>query len=96
MAIVVEEEKNSKGIMGILVWAVLLIAAGVAVYYIFFRNPELIEIATPASFQNTERLSRVKLTPEEITQNPLFLKLKSYVNPLSTEANGRQNPFLGF
>ncbi|MEK7608831.1 MAG: hypothetical protein AAB495_04600 [Patescibacteria group bacterium] len=96
MAIVIEGEKRTKGIIGILVWIIVLVAVGAAAYYIFFRRPEIIEIATPANFQNTERLSKVKLTPEEITQNPLFLKLKAYVSPLVSENAGRQNPFLGF
>lgn len=96
MAILVESEKKSRGFIGLIVWIIVVVVLGAAIYYIFFKRPDLVEIPSPASFQNTERLSRIKLTPAEIVQNPVFQALRSYVAPVSIETTGKQNPFLGF
>ena len=80
--------------MGIVVWLVILASVGASVYYVFFKRPELVEIATPANLRSTEELSKIKLSPEEIVSNPNFQVLKSYAVPLSVVGGGRANPFL--
>ena len=96
MAIVIEEEKNKIGIFTIVAWLVVLILIGSAVYYIFFKKPQYIELSPPSDFSNTAALSKVKLSPEEIVNSPNFQVLKQYITPPSTGNAGRQNPFLGF
>ena len=96
MAIVVEEEKNTRaGIAGLLMWAVIIIAVIVAAYYIFFKRPELVELATPARFANIEQLLKEEIKPEEVLSNPRFRNLQPYVKPLAPPAGGSENPFLG-
>lgn len=97
MAIVVEEEKQSKGsFIGVLIWIVILSVLGAIVYYIFFKKPQTIEVLQPVGFKNTEALSKINLNTEELVQSPAFQALKSYI-PLPKPINaGRTNPFLGF
>lgn len=95
MAIVVEEEhKSSQGLVGLVVWGLVFIIVGVAVYYVFFKRPDLVEQATP-SLTNTEALSKINLQPDEVINSASFQALHSYVSPLTVQAGGRANPFLG-
>jgi hypothetical protein len=95
MAIVVEEEqKSSSGLVSLIVWALIFIVVGVAVYYVFFKRPDLVEQATP-SLTNTAALSRIELKPDEVINSPNFQALRSYVEPLTPPSGGRANPFLG-
>ncbi len=97
MAIVVEEEKSASAGWGtIAVWAILIAILGVSVYYVFFRRPDLVEVATPANFQDAVEISKIKLDPSAVINSAQFKALQSYANPLSTESSGgRTNPFLG-
>lgn len=97
MAIVVEEEpKKSQGLVGMIIWALIFVIVGVAVYYVFFKRPDLVEQATPASSTTTEALSKIELKPGEVINSPSFQALQSYVEPLTPQGGGgRSNPFLG-
>ncbi len=97
MAIVVEEENSQSGggWGGFIVWGLVFVVVAVAVYYIFFRRPDLVEIHTPANFEDSVQLSRVHLNPDEIVNNPLFSSLQRYAEPLQPTAANRPNPFLG-
>lgn len=97
MAIVVEEEKRSSlNIIGVMMWGLVIVAIGLAAYYLFFKRPELIPITVPANFQNAESLSNIQLNPEEVLENSTFKALKTLVNPVKPEGVGKANPFLGF
>lgn len=95
MAIVVEEEQNSgRGFGGLIVWGLVFIIIAVAVYYVFFKRPDLVEQATPSG-TNTEALSKIELKPDEVINSASFQALHSYVQPLTAQGGGRANPFLG-
>jgi hypothetical protein len=95
MAIIVEEQQQSSGNWGsILLWGMVFVILAIAVYYILFKRPDLVEVATPQNFQNAVQLSKIKLDPNEVIGSPLFKSLQSYTEPLTPSAQGRTNPFL--
>ena len=94
MAIIVEEERPKVSITQILMWLAVLIVMGIAVYYIFFAKPEIVDIAIPSTFQNVNPLAEVTLNPEDVINGPAFQALKQYVTPPSPGNAGRSNPFL--
>ncbi len=98
MAIVIEEgtKKNSLTIINVLLWVLFLAGLGAFGYYIFFKQPELVEVAAPASFSSTEQISKLELHPEEIISNSQFKSLKSYVTIPAPSNIGRSNPFSQF
>ncbi len=94
MAIVIEEEKNRISPISIATWLVVLIIIGLAAYYIFFTQPELIEVAAPSNFQNIDPLSKINLNPEDVVNGSGFQSLKPTITlPVPGNA-GRDNPFL--
>lgn len=96
MAIVIEEEqKKSVSWVTIILWVVVVSVLGLAAYYLFFYRPELIPIAIPDNFKNTEELSHIDLNLN-ILEDPVFKSLKAGVSALNPQASGRSNPFLGF
>ena len=100
MAIVVEEEKRGGGVGGgllnSLLWIALIGGIAFGAYYVFFQKPELVEIAVPSDFKNTEQISKLELHPEEVLESPQFKNLRAYVTPLPLPETGKSNPFLGF
>lgn len=96
MAIVIEEEKKSgSGIVTLFLWVILIGAILAGAYYIFFKQPELLEVAMPADFKNTEQISKIELKPEELLNNAQFKSLKAHIPIPLTPSTGRPNPFLG-
>lgn len=95
MAIVVEREErsNSKVVKGV-IWGMIVLIIAAAIYYIFFKRPELVEIPVPQNFKSTEELSKVRLSPEEVVTNPAFQLLRPYITPLVPPPSGKANPFL--
>ena len=63
-------------------------------YYLFFVQPSLIEKSTSPQLQSIKGLSKIKLDPEAIINNPRFQILKQYVNPIEIGQVGKENPFL--
>ncbi len=97
MAIILQEEKREgSSLMSIIVWLGILASIGAAVYYIFFKNAELVETIVPSTFENTAELARIRLNPDEVIGNPKFQALKPYITPVATKNAGRTNPFSGF
>lgn len=96
MAIVVEAEARRTNFVRFFIWLVILGVIIAAVYYIFFKTPELVEVVVPPTFRNTEELSRISLNPESVVQSPTFNALRPYVTPLVPPPPGRPNPFLAF
>jgi hypothetical protein len=96
MAIVVEEENRSTGNLSMLVtWGVVFVVLIVAVYYIFFKRPDLVNINPSADFQSAEQLSQVTLNPDAIVNSTRFKSLQTYAAQVSPSSGGRSNPFLG-
>ena len=98
MAIIVEEEKSSIGLVRVAGWAVFVIVVCVATYYIFFAAPETVIIPPPADFQAISSVAQFTLQPTDVLQNPTFQTLKAPSFPLPTPtgpaALGRPNPFV--
>ncbi len=95
MAIVIEEKRNSSGIINFLIWLVILGIIGASVYYIFFKNPELVEFTAAPSFKDVQQLSKITLNPGDSINNPAFQALKQYITVTTPENPGRSNPFMG-
>jgi len=96
MAIIIEEETNKISIVSILSWLAVLVIIGVAVYYVFFTKPQLVEVAAPPNFKDIDPLAKISLNPEDVVNSQAFQSLKPYVTIGTPEAAGRQNPFLPF
>lgn len=97
MAIVIEEErKSSVSILGILTWVIILGAIVLSGYYLFFQRPDIIPVAVPDNFKNTEALSNVDPNLSNVLNDPAFANLKNPVTSPTAPATGRPNPFLGF
>ena len=96
MAIVVEEKRNPGSIINFLIWIAVLATAGASVYYIFFKNPELVEFTASSSFKNLQQLSKISINPQELINNAEFQALKRYVTVTPPQNFGRSNPFLSF
>ena len=94
MATIIEEGKNGRGgIVRLLMWLMVLIIIGAAGYYIFFAEPQLVEIATPASFKSIDPLAGINLNPEDVINGVEFQSLKIYVTPPRPGNAGKANPF---
>lgn len=96
MAIVIEEQRSGTKIVTVITWLAILLGVGAAIYYVFFKKPQFIELSPPSNFSNTGELAKIELNPEEIINSPGFQSLKQYVTPLRPTNFGRQNPFLSF
>lgn len=96
MAILVEEKKEDSGIFNIVVWVVILTIILAAVYYIFFKQPQLVEFTVSPSFQNIQQLSQINIGSDKLVNNTTFQTLKQYITVAQPENIGRPNPFLGF
>jgi flagellar basal body-associated protein FliL len=92
MAIVVEEEKKTNWVTIITVVVVLAIVF-VGGYYLFFKNPELIEVVAPDRLQQLNQLSQAKFDPSAVVDSPAFKALRDYTSPLVLPSAGRADPF---
>lgn len=80
--------------MGFVIWLLLIIIILAGAYYVFFKKPELISIPTPPGFEEAQRISRIRLNPQEVLDNPKFRSLRSYITPSEARNFGKANPFL--
>ncbi len=96
MAIVIEEQKTRSGFVTFLLWIVILGIIVGAAYYLFFSQPQLIEVVVPSNFQNAQSISKISVNPQIV--NPLLQNLKVLIPGAGgVPANlGRQNPFLSY
>lgn len=96
MAIIVEEPKAPKNwglIIGI-VAVVVVIFSGF--YFLFFKQPVLIEMVIPAPIQETESLAKITFDPTSIQNNEVFKTLRQYAASTTVGELGRPNPFLPY
>lgn len=96
MAIIVEEEKRGSGILTFITWVTIIGVIGFASYFVFFKQPEIIDIVVPPEFEDIEEISKAELRPEAIESDPVFNSLKQYVTLPKEGEVGRSNPFLPF
>ena len=93
MAILIEEEKkkiNWFALLSIIVVAGILFAT---VYYLFFINPESIEVIVPHRLKVLEQVEQIKFNPAEILDNPILRNLTQKVAPIIPEPTFNSNPF---
>ncbi|HTY40077.1 MAG TPA: hypothetical protein VMC43_03245 [Candidatus Paceibacterota bacterium] len=97
MAIVIEEQReNGSNLGSVLVWVGILIIIAAAVYYLFFAQPELIEVAAPSGFQATEQITKIDLNADDVVKSGSFAALQEHVTLPTNDQFGRPNPFLAF
>lgn len=94
MAILVEEEKKSVNWVGILTALVIVGILFAGGYYVFFKDPGVIEgITAPKELQNITQLSKTNIDPNKIIQSAEFKNLRDLADPLNLPSAGRANPF---
>lgn len=96
MAITFEEEKKSVNIGSILFVVVLAVIFFGGGYYLFFKSPDIIDVASPERLREIAQISRIEIDPDEIIQSPIFQSLQDYRSPLTLPQTGRDNPFSPF
>lgn len=95
MAIITEDRQSGSGIMGVLIWMIVLILIGVGAYYIFFVKPPLTSsLEQSDDFKKVKSISSAKLDTKEIIDKLGSLNLKNYITWEESENKGRTNPFL--
>ena len=94
MAILVEEEKKSANWVGILTTVVIIGMLFAGGYYVFFKDPGVIEgLTAPKDIQNITQLSKTNIDPNKIIQSAAFKTLRDLADPLILPTAGRSNPF---
>jgi hypothetical protein len=94
MAILVEEEKKSVNWVGIATTIIIIGILFFGAYYIFFKDPGVIEgLTAPKEVQNITQLSKTNIDPSKIIQSTEFKNLKDLADPLVLPSVGRANPF---
>jgi hypothetical protein len=97
MAIIVDEGEKKTNIFGIIGWLVFLCIAGVAVYYVFFVQPQLVVIPSAGNLSAIAPITQVSLQPNAVIQNPAFQALTDTIplpSPQGPAPVGRTNPFI--
>ena len=93
MAIVVEEEKDRGGVVVLLGWLVVIITIILAVYLIFFKNPQIIEKVGPTNFRQTAQVAKLNFNVNILGESALTTR-QAYVPPVGDGTVGKPNPFL--
>lgn len=96
MAIVIEQEKKPVNWFNVIVIIVVVAILFAVVYFIFFNQPQLIDVVVPGTLSNIKELSQVQIDPTPVvgTLNKYFTN--NYGSSLTIPTPGRPNPFLPF
>ena len=97
MAIIVDEGKKKSNLPAILAWVVFIGIALVAVYYVFFAAPTLVNIPASGKLSTIAPIVSAKLDPQTVVGQPQFQALQSTITvptPQSPNGTGRPNPFI--
>ena len=97
MAIIVDEEEKKSNLFSVVGWLALFIIVGVAIYYVFFAQPQLVSIPAAGNLNTIAPIAQISLHPDTIVQSPAFQALKSTITvpvPNGPASVGRTNPFL--
>lgn len=95
MAILVEEEKKPVNWIAILTVIIVLGSLFIGGYYLFFKNPELIDIAVPPELKDLQPLTEIKFDPKPVIDR-LNKYYHQYAPALSLPVPGREDPFKPF
>lgn len=96
MAIFVEEKSDSSVIINMVIWIAILAIISAGIYYIFFKQPQLVEFTASQSFKNIQQLSKISINSDKLINNQAFQTLKPYITVAQPDNLGKDNPFLGF
>ena len=95
MAIIVEDDQRYKtGIVSLLTWVVIVGIVVAAVYYIFFKRVDLIEVALPDRVKQSQALLDINVAPEEVLESLAFKDLKNTIPQPAPINVSRVKPFL--
>lgn len=93
MAIVIQEEKNGGSWFGFGILLLILVVLGVALYYLFFVEPQILNAVTTKNLESIEEFSQMNFDPRSVTESEFFKKQKQYI-PLTPIVNiGNPRPF---
>lgn len=99
MAIVVEEERSYQvNWLSIITWIVIGGIVVSALYYVFFKNPTIVEQALPMDIRETQEVAKMRLDPERVFSHEVYRSLSKerFIPQVvsSTTTTRRGNPFL--
>lgn len=96
MAITFEEEKKKVNWLGILSVILVVGFVGIAVFYLFFSQPAIVEQYLFPKLQTISGFKNVKFDFENALNDPGFKNLKILVNFItpSQDVIGKANPFV--
>jgi len=95
MAIVIEEEnKGNSRLFSFGLFFIILIIIGVAVYYLFFKNPQLLDVVAPVKLQSIDELAAIsKFDPKKVLDSSFYKSLKQVIPYPSPPPAGNGSPF---
>lgn len=102
MAILVEEEKKPVNWITILTLAVVIVGLFGGGYYLFFKQPEKIEVVLPGTFKEISTISSStkNFDPTSVLdpasqerEAKVFALLQNFASALVLPATGKNNPF---
>lgn len=99
MAIVVEEDHSFRiNWLSIIMWLVITAIVVSTVYYVFFQNPQIVEVTMPANLQGSQAVSLIKIDPGEVLDSPKFKELQAQPAPIFMDqgSSTKLNPFMPF
>lgn len=99
MAIIVEEEKKEGVSFTLIVAGLVLIAAVIVTYFLFFIPvPGIEKVIVPPRLQSLEEISKISFDVEMINNSSIYKLLDSKYakNPPVLGVYGRANPFAPF
>ena len=97
MAIILEENKKQVSWLFVISIILAFILVGLAVYYVFFKTPELFDkIILPKELEATKKFRNANVDISGIINDPVFKSLHTYVSDPLPGRIGRINPFTSF
>lgn len=94
MAIILEHEKKQVNWIVVLTVFLALAVIFTGAYFLFFKRPEIIDIAIPKKFDDLNMISRISFNPDDVIQSPAFRSLRQYGTIITqTQTPGKANPF---
>ncbi len=102
MAILVEEEQKPINWIAVITSLVLVVGVFSGGYYLFFKEPEKIEVVLPGTFKDISTISSStkNFDPKSVLdptsperEAKIFSLLKNFASTLSLPATGKSNPF---
>jgi len=95
MAIFIEEENKKEGKwFGFGIFAIVLVIVGVAIYYLFFVQPQLVSTVIPIKLQTISDIKQIsQFNPTQVLNSPFFNNLKQVIPPPSPPPAGNASPF---